>query len=406
MPGRVDIYGLTGILIAHVFYNMPLAVRLLLGGWAGIPGDSWRLASQLGMRGGQVFRLIEWPMIREVAPGIFGIIFLLCFTSFAIVLALGGGPPNATLEVAIYQALRLDFDLREAVSLAALQIVLCAAVFALATAFSRPVPVDMDLAKPPYRADANTRGARIIDTTAIALAALFVLTPLAALVIAGLSGPVGAVLTSAEVWAATARSLIVGLAAGALSCLFAGGLIARLRRAHANERGTSILVETVGSIVLVVPPLALGAGLFILLRGVVNPFDFALPIVAVVNALMGMPFALRILGPPARQVTARHGRLITGLGMRLGARLRLVDWPLLRRPLALALGLTTALSFGDLGVIALVGSQESATLPLLIYQRMGAYRMDEAAVIGLWLIVLALAVFFAIDRGVGGRDRT
>lgn len=407
LPGRIDIYGLTGILIAHVFYNLPLAVRLLLGGWAGIPANSWRLASQLGMTGGQTFRLIEWPMIREIAPGILGIVFLLCFTSFAIVLALGGGPPNATLEVAIYQALRLDYDLSRAVTLAGLQIALCAGIFAAVTLASRPVPISLDITSVVTRADAAPLIARLIDTASIVAATILILVPLAALLIAGLSGPLASVLSSGDVWAAALRSLVVGLSAGLLACLLAGGLIAPLRRLRPgpSQRWLGAAVETVGSVVLVVPPLALGAGLFILMRGIVNPFDAALPIVAVVNALMGMPFALRILGPPARQITARHGRLMASVGMGRWARWRLVDWPLMRRPLALALGLTTALSFGDLGVIALVGSQQTVTLPLLLYQRMGAYRMDEAAVIGLLLIGLALLVFFIIDRGIGGRER-
>ena len=40
--------------------------------------------------------------------------FMLCFTSFTIVLALGGGPQNSTLEVAIYQAIFFEFDLPKA----------------------------------------------------------------------------------------------------------------------------------------------------------------------------------------------------------------------------------------------------------------------------------------------------
>ena len=51
-------------------------------------------------------------------------------------------------------------------------------------------------------------------------------------------------------------------------------------------------------------------------------------------------------------------------------RLRLVDWPLLRRPLAAALAVATALSLGDLGVAAFFGTGNILTLPLLLYQRM------------------------------------
>ncbi|MBX4421562.1 hypothetical protein K4H00_26500, partial [Mycobacterium tuberculosis] len=69
----------------------------------------------LGMGGWARFRLIEWPVIRRNLSGIAGLIFMLCITSFTIVLTLGGGPRATTLEVAIYQSLHFDFDIARAV---------------------------------------------------------------------------------------------------------------------------------------------------------------------------------------------------------------------------------------------------------------------------------------------------
>ena len=53
------------------------------------------------------------------------LVFMLCLTSFAVVLTLGGGPKSTTLEVAIYQSLRFDFEPTRAVVLALLQLCLC-----------------------------------------------------------------------------------------------------------------------------------------------------------------------------------------------------------------------------------------------------------------------------------------
>src|SRR5690606_7946362 len=105
-----DIYGITGILIAHVFFNMPLAVRLILASYETIPADYFKLAAQLGMDNRARLRLIAWPVIRRTLPGLTGLIFMLCITSFTPVLTLGGGPRATTLEVAIYQSLHFDFD--------------------------------------------------------------------------------------------------------------------------------------------------------------------------------------------------------------------------------------------------------------------------------------------------------
>src|SRR6185295_3776875 len=105
---KPDIYGLGGVVLAHVFFNLPLAVRLLLPGWHSIPVESWRLSAQLGMSGWSVFRLIEWPMLRRYLPHTAATIFMLCVGSFAIVLALGGGPSAATFEVAVFEAIRFE----------------------------------------------------------------------------------------------------------------------------------------------------------------------------------------------------------------------------------------------------------------------------------------------------------
>jgi thiamine transport system permease protein len=357
------------------------------------------------MTGGQVFRLVEWPVVREVAPGILALVFLLCFTSFAVVLTLGGGPPNATLEVAIYQALRFDFDLPRVLGFAVLQVGLCALLVALAQRLAKPVATELSLARTARRYDTESRIGRVGDAAAIALGAGVMLLPLGAVVVAGLTGPIGEVLGGAALWQATGRSLAVGLSSGVLALVLGWGLIvsARYARVRLWRRDVAETFDLLGTVVLVVPPFVLGAGLFVLLRGHLDVFDWALALVVPINALMGLPFVLRILGPAATRVAADHWRLAASLGMGPLDRFRLIDWPLLRRPAALALAVAVALALGDLGVIALFGSQETRTVPLLLYQLMGSYRTGEAAVVALWLIGLTLAMFLAIERGIGGR---
>jgi ABC-type sulfate transport system permease component len=47
--------------------------------------------------------------------------------------------------------------------------------------------------------------------------------------------------------------------------------------------------------------------------------------------------------------------------------------------------LRLALSLGDLGAIALFGSDRIITLPWLLYQKLGSYRTDDAAGLALLL---------------------
>jgi thiamine transport system permease protein len=105
------------------------------------------------------------------------------------------------------------------------------------------------------------------------------------------------------------------------------------------------------------------------------------------------------------RVGEHHDRLCASLDLAGWNRLRLVEWPLLRRAIGAALALASALAVGDLGVIALFGTQDSATLPLLLYHRISAYRLDEGAVVAVLLLALCMGLFFAIERTVGGHGK-
>jgi thiamine transport system permease protein len=402
---RQFLYGLPGILIAHAFFNLPLAVRLLLPVWGAIPGETWRLATQLGMNSRQVFRLIEWPLLWPALPGVAGLVFMLCFTSFAVVLTLGGGPANSTIEVALYQAVRFEFDLGKAVQLALLQVAICGVLVAAGQRFVHDVPLTPALQRPQDRPDVAAFGGRIVDAVVLLAAVIFVLLPMAAVLAKGLAGPIGKVLADAGLWLAAARSLGVAAGAGLLATTAGWGLLLTSRelRLRRYRPRTATAMETVASLVLVVSPLVIGTGLFAVLSPVADVFAIGIALVIVVNAIMGLPYVIRTLGPPLMRAGEQHDRLCASLGIAGWNRLRLVEWPLLRRPVGLALALSAALAVGDLGVIALFGTQDTTTLPLLVYQRMAAYQLDAAAVTAVVLATLCFGLFAIIERGVGGR---
>ena len=120
---------------------------------------------------------------------------------------------------------------------------------------------------------------------------------------------------------------------------------------------------------------------------------------------MCLPFVVRCLGPAMRQNHARYHHLCLTLSLAGWNRFRWVEWPLLRKPLGLAMGLATVLAMGDLGVIALFGSTETATLSLMIYQQLGAYLISEATVTAMLLLLLCLITFTLLERLIGGKVR-
>ena len=401
IPLGRSLYGLNGILLAHVFFNMPLAVRLLLPVWQSIPIHHWQMSEQLGLNHWQQWRHLEWQALRESLPGISLLIFMLCLTSFAVVLTLGGGPKSTTLEVAIYQSLRFDFNPPQAVSLALLQLGLCLLV-AWGSSLFHKLP-DVEISLPSPQLNTGTVG-RHMNTTFITAAAIFVAMPLIAMVIDAFNGTVLTVLSHPGLWFSAGLTLLIGISASTLSVL-AGWLLLSTSTDYAilgKQRKASI-IEMLGSIVYVVPPLVIGTGLFILMAPHLNVFEWAIPVVILINAMMGLPFVIRTLGPAMRQSKMRYQHLCESLALTKWQRFKTVDWPLLRKPAGLSAALVAAMAMGDLGVIALFGTPEITTLPLMLYHQLSAYLIPNAAVTAVFLLGFCLSVFWLLEKLIGGK---
>ncbi|MEO9876126.1 MAG: thiamine/thiamine pyrophosphate ABC transporter permease [Anderseniella sp.] len=402
LSGPLNIYGLAGILIAHVFFNMALAARLLVAALEQIPPENWRLAAQLSFSSRHVFRHIEWPVIRSVLPGIASLVFMLCIASFAVVLVLGGGPKATTLEVAIYQSLRFDFDPPRAVLLAGLQLALCAGLFVLGGRMATDIAVMSSVGKPARRPDRFA--SRRIDSLVVAAGLTFLALPMLAIVLSGIAAPFGVIVSQPVFWRALVTSLILALTAATLALVMAWCLLAAQRtimRHRIPSRTASAFMSSMqasGSLILVVPPVVIGAGWFVVLHRTGLANSAAPVIVAIVNALMALPFALRILRPAVVGQAQIHDRLCASLGLSGLQRWRLIDLPVLTRSFALAFAFAAALSIGDLGAAALFGSADFVTLPLLLLQKMGSYRSVEAAGIALLLAGFCLGLIWLAEQ--------
>lgn len=385
----VSVYGLQGVVLAHLFLNLPLAVRMILQGWEAIPAERFRLAEALDLGPRGIARHLEWPMLREVLPGAALVIFSLCLTSFAVALTLGGGPRATTVELAIWQAVRLEFDLAHAAGLALVQVALSGLAATLAWIWVRPSAFGAGTGKSVPIAPSGGV-ARLGDAVAIGGAALFLLLPLVAVVARGFPGLAE---LPASVSGAAGRSLLVACASTLLSVTVA------LVLALAVARRGSLLVEAAAALPLAVSGMVFGTGLFLLLQPFVSPQAVALLVTMVVNAALALPFLFRLLLPEARAMVADYGRLADSLDLQGVARLRWLVLPRLARPLGFGAGIAAALSMGDLGVIALFAGEQGVTLPLLIQRLIGAYRMDAAAGAALVLVSLSFALFWLCDAG-------
>ncbi|WP_375452764.1 hypothetical protein [uncultured Devosia sp.] len=387
-------FGLSGILFAHVILDGAFAARILLARLDAIPASRLKTGQSLALSAHQRFAIIDWPAIAGSLPGLGAIIFLLAFTSFPIVLLLGGGPANQTLEVAIYAAVRQDFDLRGAVLLALTQIGVCSIVILGASALA-PVPTQIGQSLAPTWRD--PLAARAMQALILALGTIAFALPLLSVLIDGIGSGLARIVVSATFWRALLTSLVVGSA----SALVTLGLALILTLGPSAT--TSAIARTALGIpsyaYLAVPAVVLSLGFFLAVRSLgIAPVNAAPYVVILGNSLLSLPFAVATLGPPLDAIARTRGKLIRSLGLSGWRQFRLVEYPLLGRDIGVVLALAFCFSLGDLGVITLFGTQDFETLPLMMFRALGAYRGNDAGAIAAVLLVGTIAAFVALPK--------
>ncbi|HEX2698107.1 MAG TPA: ABC transporter permease subunit, partial [Anaerolineales bacterium] len=120
---------LAAILLAHIFYNTTIVIRVVGNAFARLDPRLEQAARTLGADSPRVWWNVFLPVLRPSLLAASLLVFLFDFTSFGVVLLLGG-PRFATLEVAIYiQALQL-LNLPLAALLSLIQL-LCTLAFSI-----------------------------------------------------------------------------------------------------------------------------------------------------------------------------------------------------------------------------------------------------------------------------------
>ena len=214
----------------------------------------------------------------------------------------------------------------------------------------------------------------------------------------------GILLAQPALWQALSTSLRIAIAAGLLSVTLTMMLLWSSRELRARQRPLAgQAMELSGMLILAMPGIVLATGFFLLLNNTIGLPESADGIVIFTNALMAIPYALKVLENPMRDIAALYSMLCQSLGIEGFARLRVVELRALRRPLAQALAFACVLSIGDFGVVALFGNEAFRTLPFYLYQQIGAYRSQDGAVTALLLLLLCFLLFTLIEK-LPGRD--
>lgn len=386
LPEDWKLFGLSGILIAHVYLNFPLATRILLQRYQAMPVGAERLSAQLKLSSLQRFRVLEWPQVRPVLLALAGLIFILCFNSFAVVLALGGGPASTTFELAIYQALKYQFNLSEALTLAWMQFTIAGALFALTALFAKVDWLGTSRITVRWQ-PGRSQAVRILLWSAYAAGWLLLATPLLAL-FGSLDLSKLMSMNLYELAQALGRSLAIGLLATMVAiCLSL--LLLPLQRQP--------LFAWLSTHHLVAPAMVLSTGIYIWLLSLGGLRNWSLVWLILLNALLVLPFLITQLRPTAINYHQQYHRLIANLNLSILERAR-IYLSYLKPALVSGFALGLLLALGDVSVFALFGSYDEPTLPWLIYRYAGSYRLDEAAIAASLLLLVSIALLLLLER--------
>lgn len=400
-----SIYGLTGILLAHSFFNIPLATRLFYHQLENISAEEEKLALQLGIKAWSKFILLEFPEIRKNVLNVASLIFVLCFTSFAIILLLGGGPKYATLEVAIYEAFyfNLDFDLGAGFAL--WQIIFCLLVMLVFNQFNKNINAGFTSINLKKNQFIDSNKLKTLDFLIIFSAFLFLFSPLIGLVVQALNPQGLEIFTQKTFYKALFTSLFIAVSAGFLAIFFALNLInANVYFRLKNKNILAGFFDATTNIVLIVPSLVLATGYFLIFYKFENLNIISYAIVIFINSLMALPFVNKILQPSILQLEKSYEHLYLQLNIRGLSKLYFFQYQAIKPTFREALGFAMVMSLGDISAIALFGNQISS-LSWYLFNLMGNYRNSSSWSLALFLLLLCFVIFSLVKLGLNKNAR-
>ncbi|MEX1071801.1 MAG: iron ABC transporter permease [Anaerolineales bacterium] len=415
---------LTAILVAHVFYNTTIVLRLVGDFWGRLSPRIEQVARTLGANAWQTFYRVTLPMITPALAAAALLVFIFDFTSFGVILVLGG-PRFATLETEIYYQTVALFNLPIAAALALLQLLCTLALTVIYAQLSARVsrPIELRASQATARPLA-TRRARFWAGAFLALLVLFFAAPLGGLAARSVTrlgterGQTQAVQSGltldyyvalaedertdiffAPPTQAIGTSLIYATATVALALLI--GLPASWALARRGDAMLSRLLDPLLMLPLGTSAVTLGLGFIIALDA--PPLDLrASPLlVPLAHTLVALPFVVRSLTPALRSIRLRLHQAAAVLGAAPSQVLRHVDLPLVGRALVVSALFAFAISIGEFGATALIARPEFPTIPVLIYRLLsqpGTLTYGQAMALSTILMLVTAGGMLAIER--------
>ncbi len=396
------------ILVAHVFFNYSIVVRTVSAYWERIDPSLAEAAQMLGASRMRVFTTVTLPLLRPAIASAASLVFLFTFTSFGIILILGG-LSHATIEVEIWRQATglINFDV--AAALALLQLVGISVTLYLYSRYQERKTVEFGHAAATIPVIAATRLQRWHILSNLLVMLLLLGAPILVLVNRALSSGSGYSLSAFT----RLGERIEGLAAPATTAMWNSARFAVLatvlavavgmtaatviayRRGWLSRSFDALLMLPLGT-----SAVTLGFGFLLALDAPVD-LRSSIWIIPVAHAMVAMPFVVRTAVPVMRSVRHRLREAAATLGAPPDRVWREIDLPLVTRAGLIGAGFAFAVSLGEFGATSFLALPSNPTLPTAIFRllgRPGAESFTNAMALSTILMIATTATILLIER--------
>jgi len=403
----VDLSGsLAIVLLAHVFYNYAVVVRVV-GSYLEAVAPRVREAAQtLGAPAWRTVWTVDLPLARPALLAAASLVFVFTFTSFGVILVLA--PGLATLEVEIYRLtsrlLRLDA--------AAVLVLAQLAINALVTLWyvGRQRRLAVSLGGSGISLPRPAGATRVLVALVLIASFVAVLAPLGALVVhafwlPGSDAP--SLLGFRELLEQPRTVAFTGVGTAVRNSLFFAfgsmllSLVVGFGFAYAVVRANWHWLDLLSMLPLATSAVSLGFGYLITYPALTaTPWGLLLA-----HTLVAFPFVTRALLPALRGLPRSYTDAALTLGASPWAVLGRVELPLLRPALTTAAAFAFAVSMGEFGASVVLSRPDLATIPVAIFDRLGRPGITSyasALALSVILMVVTAASLLLLDR----RNRT
>lgn len=402
------------VLVAHVYFNIAVVVRLVSPLWAAIPLDITAAARTLGASPSRVLRHVLLPLLRPALWSAATVVFLFTFTSYGVVRLLGG-VGTTTIEVEVARRATQLGDVDGAAVLSVLQLAVLSVVVLVASSRQRRAAVA--LAGAEFTRRPRGRRQRVVVAGVAAVTTAVMAVPLMTMVVRSLRLDGRWTLVA---WRTLGRSefrpgvslgvdplasLFVSLRFAVLAMLLSAtvGTLAALAIALARRHGRLLDV----GLMLPLATSAVTVGLGVLITFDTPPVDWRAEwwLIPVGHALVATPFVVRALSPALRSIPSARRDAAATLGAAPWRAWWEVDVRSIARPFVGAAGLAAAVSLGEFGATTFLTRAGRETLPIAIARllaRAGEVPRAQAFALATMLMAVTALIVAVVERPLAG----